>query len=417
MLKRLLSRKSKKTSDKLSYEEARDVLEENDYDKRLELAQRSDTRPEILYYLAEDDSADVRRHIAQNPATPIHADALLTIDEDGEVRSELARKIARLVPGLTAEEQATLHERAVEVLERLAQDQLPKVRAIVAEEIKQSQNVPRHIVRQLAEDVEDIVSTPILEYSPLLGDDDLREIIAAGASEAALVAIARRPTVSEPVSEAVAGTLEIPAVAALLVNPSAQIREDTLDQIIDQAKEVQDLHEPLATRPDLSIRAMKRIAGFVASALVHTMIESSALAEDVAEDILERVRERIAAERVGEDDEKRFAEEALKLHKDERLTDEFVVEAIESNQRELLIQCFALMAELPAKTVREILKSKSGRAVSALAWKAKLKMRTAYDMQTKLALVPAPQLVTPKAGIDYPLDTDEMIWHLSYFSN
>lgn len=417
MLKRLLSRKSKKTSGKLSYEEARHVLEENDYDKRLELARRSDTRPEILYYLAEDDSADVRRHIAQNPATPIHADALLTIDEDGEVRSELARKIARLVPGLTAEEQATLHERAVEVLERLAQDQLPKVRAIVAEEIKQSENVPRHIVRQLAEDVEDIVATPILEYSPLLGDDDLREIIAAGASEAALVAIARRPTVSEPVSEAVAGTLEIPAVAALLVNPSAQIREDTLDQIIDQAKEVQDLHEPLATRPDLSIRAMKRIAGFVASALVHTMIESSALAEDVAEDILERVRERIAAERVGEDDEKRFAEEALKLHKEAQLNDDFVVEAIESNQRELLIQCLALMAELPAKTVREILKSKSGRAVSALAWKARLTMRTAYAMQTKLALVPAPQLVTPKAGIDYPLDTDEMIWHLSYFSN
>ena len=417
MLKRLLSRKSKKTSGKLSYEEARHVLEENDYDKRLELAKRSDTRPEILYYLAEDDSADVRRHIAQNPATPIHADALLTIDEDGEVRSELARKIARLVPGLTAEEQATLHARAVEVLERLARDQLPKVRAIVAEEIKQSENVPRHIVRQLAEDVEDIVATPILEYSPLLGDDDLREIIAAGASEAALVAIARRPTVSEPVSEAVAGTLEIPAVAALLVNPSAQIREDTLDQIIDQAKEVQDLHEPLATRPDLSIRAMKRIAGFVASALVHTMIESSALAEDVAEDILERVRERIAAERVGEDDEKRFAEEALKLHKEAQLNDGFVVEAIESNQRERLIQCLALMAELPAKTVREILKSKSGRAVSALSWKARLTMRTAYAMQTKLALVPAPQLVTPKAGIDYPLDTDEMIWHLSYFSN
>ena len=417
MLKRLLSRKSKKTSGKLSYEQARHVLEENDYDKRLELAKRSDTRPEILYYLAEDDSADVRRHIAQNPATPIHADALLTIDEDGEVRSELARKIARLVPGLTVEEQATLHERAVEVLERLAQDQLPKVRAIVAEEIKQSENVPRHIVRQLDEDVADIVATPILEYSPLLGDDDLREIIAAGASEAALVAIARRPTVSEPVSEAVAGTLEIPAVAALLVNPSAQIREDTLDQIIDQAKEVQDLHEPLATRPDLSIRAMKRIAGFVASALVHTMIESSALAEDVAEDILERVRERIAAERVGEDDEKRFAEEALKLHKEAQLNDDFVIEAIATNQRELLIQCLALMAELPARTVREILKSKSGRAVSALSWKARLTMRTAYAMQTKLALVPAPQLVTPKAGIDYPLDTDEMIWHLSYFSN
>ena len=94
-----------------------------------------------------------------------------------------------------------------------------------------------------------------------------------------------------------------------------------------------------------------------------------------------------------------------------------MVEAIATNQRELLIQCLALMAELPARTVREILKSKSGRAVSALSWKARLTMRTAYAMQTKLALVPAPQLVTPKAGIDYPLDTDEMIWPLSYFSN
>ncbi len=404
-----------KTNDPVSYDKAKNLLEKGSEKQRLNLASHKDTTPEVLYYLADDASAGVRKQIARNPSTPIQADAALVSDEDEEVRGELARKIARLVPGLNPDEQSTLRDSTIEILEKLASDQLPKIRAIIAEEIKKSDAVPKHIVSQLARDIEDIVSAPILEYSPLLNDDDLREIIAAGSSQSALIAIASREGVSGDVSDDLAATLEIPAVAALLTNQSAQIREDTLDQIINQAKKVKDLHRPLAVRGELSVRAMKRISSFVASALVHRMMEKNPLEEEQAEELLDRVRDRLANERLGEKEESVLALKAKEFYSQGRLDDSFIKKQIEKGSREFVLQCLALLADIPVKAVRQVIHSKSGRAVTALSWKAQLKMRTAYEIQTKLALVPNGQLLPAKNGTSYPISEDELEWHLSYF--
>jgi hypothetical protein len=112
------------------------ILQNGSDAERLALAGREDARPEVLYYLAEDKSVDVRRKIANNPTTPVQADAILANDVDEEVRSELARKIGRMIPSLDETEQHDLSDKTLVVLEQLAQDQLPKIRAIIAEEIK-----------------------------------------------------------------------------------------------------------------------------------------------------------------------------------------------------------------------------------------------------------------------------------------
>ena len=399
----------------LTKEQEQHILQSGTHGQRKALAGRHDARPEVLYYLAEDASVEVRKAIAQNPSTPIQAAEKLISDDDEGVREELARKIGRLVPGLAPGEQTALREKAIKVLEALAEDQIPKVRSIIAEEIKTSDQVPKDLIDRLARDVEAIVCGPILQYSPLLNDDDLREIIAAGISAGALKAIAGRANISVDVSADIAATLDVPAIASLLANTNAQIREDTLDQIIDHAKTVEELHAPLALRPQLSIRAMKRIAGFVASALVHAMMDQAALPEAQAEDLLERVRERLSAERVGDDEEAALAARALDYFQKGMLDDKFIREQVEANRRELLLQCLAVMADLPVGTVRQIIHSKSGRAVTALAWKAGLTMRTAYELQTKYALVPTAQLLSAKDGENYPIDDNELDWHLSYF--
>lgn len=399
----------------LSPEEEQKVLKKGSVSERRELAGRKDARPEVLYFLAEDEDASVRREIAANPSTPVQADEKLSQDVDDQVRAELARKIARIVPGLGDGEQKALFDKTIGVLEALAQDQLGKVRALVADEIKASDTVPKSIVDKLARDIEDIVALPILEYSPLLNDDDLREIIAAGSTSARLKAIAGREGVSEAVADDLTATLDIPAIAALLTNDSAQIREDTLDKIIDQAQGVESLHRPLAMRPQLSIRAVKRIATFVASALIHTMIDQSDLNEDDGEEILERVRERIAGEQIGEEEDAALAETAREFMNRGVLNDKFIVSEVEDGHRELVMHCLALMADMSIQVVRKVIYSKSGRAVTALAWRAELKMRTAYELQTKLALVPSAQLLHGKNGDKYPIGDDELEWHLSYF--
>ena len=60
------------------------------------------------------------------------------------------------------------------------------MRQIIAEEIKHATGAPRDVVMRLARDVELIVAAPILEYSPLLTDSELLEVIAAGVVEGGL---------------------------------------------------------------------------------------------------------------------------------------------------------------------------------------------------------------------------------------
>lgn len=406
-----------KIPENLTKQDEETILKQGSENQRLQLAGRANARPEVLYYLADDSSTAVRQAIAKNPTTPIQADDRLTGDVDDDVRMELARKIGRMLPDLSKSEQDALFEKSLAVLKKLADDQLPKVRAIVAQEIKSSDIVPKDLVEKLARDVEGIVAAPVLEYSPLLKEDDLREIIAAGASSDALTAIARRYRVTEPVSEDIAETLDIPAVSALLTNESAAIREDTLDKIITQAQKAEPLHKPLALRPQLSVRAMKRIAGFVASALVHTMMEKSELEEEDAEVILEAVRDRLESERIEDDEIDQMQKLAQDMFDKGLLDDTFMVDQIEANRRELVIQCLSVLADVPTDAVRRVIHSKSGRAVTALAWKAELKMRTAFLLQTKFALVPSAQLLPGKDGDKYPLDDSELDWHLSYFTD
>lgn len=152
----------------MSYEDARAALETHAHNARRYLAGRPDVEPEILYYLANDESVAVRRLVAANPATPQRANKLLASDVDVEVRCEVAQKVGRLVADHSPEMTVRGHALAVEVIERLAHDTVARVRAILAEQIKTSSNVPAHVVQILAHDPELIVRAPILESSPLV---------------------------------------------------------------------------------------------------------------------------------------------------------------------------------------------------------------------------------------------------------
>ena len=235
MLKELLKIFRKPTDDKgddllpLSFDEATEIAQHGDAEKRAQVAERADTQPELLYFLADDDEAAVRRKIAANPNTPRQADRLLAEDGDDQVRCELAAKISRLVPGLSAGETEALQDLTFEILDVLAQDQLPRVREIVAEELKFATDAPIVLIRRLAIDLDLIVSAPILEYSSMLTDDELLEIISANPIDGALDAIGRRDEVSPQVSDAIVSARDDPAVTELLANPSSQIREETLD--------------------------------------------------------------------------------------------------------------------------------------------------------------------------------------------
>ena len=415
MFKNIIQRFLGEPDKKYTYEEARQALvAKNTQDKSL-LAGHKETKPEILYYLARDQSVEIRRKIAINVNTPHQADAILVSDEDMEVRQELARKIARMLPDLSEDEVTKIREQAIEILESLASDQLPQVRRIVSEELKTFDCVPKHIILRLANDDHLEVCAPILEYSPLLSTEDLKEIIAATSVEGALTAIAQRDQVNEEISEAITSSLDIPAVAALLANKNAQIRESTLDAIIDQAREIKKLHRPLVSSTNLSIRAIKRIAGFVASALINQMISSYKLDKDLADELLDRVKDRIKTSEVDKEDLAKIEEQAISFNNQGLLDDVFIENTIKNRQRELFHYCLSQMAKMPVESIRKMLGTKNPRRVVALAWRCDLSMRTAIKIQREISCIPQSKVINAKNGADFPLSRAEMEYDLALY--
>ena len=391
------------------------LLEKRTQTAQNELAGRTDAGDDVLEYLAQEGAPATRRAVAANMAAPAHVNRHLADDIEDDVRAELARKIARLMPDLSKREAKHIQDLTIETLERLAADQVPRVRAVLAEEIKHLDSIPVHIVQALARDVEEIVCVPILEYSPLLSDADLKEIIAEGKVHAVLAAIARRKPLSANISDAVVSSLDIPAVAALLANPDAAIRDRTLDAIIDQAERISVWQDAVCTRADLSRRAIRRLASFVSAALIEMLASRHGVDEETKAHLNRQLRARHDEEGASVSRSDTAAEEVAAAAKAGRLDDQFVESAAEAGKRETIVLSLSKLAKVPDSIARRMLMTRSAKPITALVWRAGLHMRAAFKIQRFVMKLPADELLPARNGAFFPLTEDEMRWHLSYF--
>ena len=399
----------------LSPRHALDVLEMRARETQSYLAQRTDAGDAVLQYLAEHGAPATRAAVAANVAAPPSVNRLLADDDNEDVRVELAIKIARLMPGLDERESAHAVALTIETLEYLASDSATRVRAVLAEEIKHLPNVPRDVVLMLARDLEHIVAAPVLEYSPLLSDADLIEIIACGQVREVLAAVARRRPLSEKVSDTLVQSLDVPAVAALLVNPDAKIRKETLDRVVAEAEEIESWQLPLALRADLSARAVRRIAGFVGAAIIERLAARNDLGQATRTYLNRQLRLRLEEKTDAADAAAAAAASVAKAKAGNRLNGNFVEDAALASQRESVILALAELAQVPAANVRRVLASCRAKPLVALVWRAKLSMRVAFKIQTFVMKLPAHELLPARGGVGFPLTDEEMSWQLSCF--
>ncbi|HVV64415.1 MAG TPA: DUF2336 domain-containing protein [Rhizomicrobium sp.] len=381
-----------------------------------DLASRADAGADMLHYLATHAGAATRAAVAANPAAAAVTNRLLADDEAEDVRAELAVKIARLMPGLSERESSHVFALTIETLECLARDAAVRVRAILAEEIKALDCVPRDIILALARDLHAVVAGPILQYSPLLSDADLIEIIACGQVQEVLTAIARRKPVSSPVADRLVQSLDVPAVAALLVNPDAKIRKETMDRIVEQAEEIQAWHMPLALRADLSARAIRRMGSLVGAGIIERLAARNDLSDTTRIHLNRELRARLAQPDNSMPGAPAPAEAVALAVKENRLDGLFVEQAAQAGSRETVVLALAQLANVTEQTVKKILTAGNAKPIVALVWHAHLSMRVAFKIQTFLMKLPSRDVLPARGGIGFPLSKEEMRWHLTYFN-
>ncbi len=429
MFSKFFSRKGGKRGKAISYEDAKSLAKASNEEERADLAARTDLQPEILYFLAEDSSPKVRGRIAANTAAPRQADLLLAGDTDESVRGSLAEKIVRVAPGLSTAEQDKLRQFTYDALAMLAKDQAVRIRQTLAEALKEVTDAPPEVIRRLAWDVEAAVSTPVLRFSPVLTDQDLIEIIQAKPSPESISAISQRNGVSAQVSDAIVESDDENGIAFLLRNDSAQIREETLDRILDHAVDIDVWHMPLAMRPRLPTAAAVKIARFVAEDILKRMVARNDLNASTLHAVRSVVHKRLGdAEAIFQeeddtphggaigvrvDDDDAF-DWASKLWAEGKLDEETFLHEV-GKSRKKAVAVLAVMADLPIRVVERSLDLKSVKGCVSIAWRAGMKPSTAEIVQTKLAGVSYKSLLRTENG-GYPLEEDEMKWQIDFMT-
>lgn len=424
------SGKGGKEKAQMSYDEAKSLAKDSEEDVRMELAARRDLAPELLYFLAEDPSPKVRQNVAANTAAPRQADMLLVKDTDTKVRESLAGKVARLAPGLDADEQDKLRKMTYEALSLLAKDQAVNVREVLSDALKEVADAPPEVIRRLAWDVEAAVATPVLRFSPVLSDQDLLDIITAKPSDGAVSAISGRSSVSENVSDAIIKSDDENAIGLLLGNHNAMIREQALDRVIDRAVDIDIWHEPLAMRPRLPSSAAVKIARFVAEDILNKMVERSDLSPDIVQSVREVVHKRLGdphavkGEATGDkkkiesgrgvnvDDDEIF-DQATKMWAKGEIDETAVMQTIADGNKRLAQAMIAVMIDFPLKAVIRACEMKSPKGCAALAWKAGLSAKNAEIIQRKLANIKDSEIVRADSGA-YAFSEDDLKWQLEF---
>jgi uncharacterized protein (DUF2336 family) len=381
LLSRLLGR-GKSGQGKIDYDRAKELAATESSSERQALAARQDVEPEILYFLAEDEDVNVRRAIAANNAAPVHVGSLLAKDNDDDVRCNLAQRIGKLAPQLDGAARERVGEIVNEVLEVLARDQLPRVRQLLAEELKGSDVVPVSVIERLERDDEAVVAAPILEFSPILDDETLLDIIQCAPASDSLAAISNRSNLAESVSEAVVATDDEQAVAALLSNQSAQIREETLDALVDQAPSKSSWHKPLVRRPAMSQNSLRRLSEFVASSLLRDLERRRDIDSDAALTIKNEPPETGNDQLDSEEGEERELadEKAKRLYDAGELDEAAIIDALNRGERGFVSEALALMGEIPLLVVSKAVAMNSAKGMTSVAWKAELTMKSAVEL-------------------------------------
>jgi uncharacterized protein (DUF2336 family) len=351
-----------------------------------------------------------------NVAAPDQVDQLLASDHDERVRTLLGRKLASLIPNMTKLQRNELEGQALSTLAGLVEDEAVRVRAAIADVVKEMPSAPRELILRLAHDSALPVSEPVIRLSPLLSAEDLLALLAEPPSLGVAAAVASRPGLPVTVADAIAESADGRLIGILLGNRSAAIREATLDALIARATAQPDWHDPLVRRPSLSARAARALSEIVTTQLLGVLATRGDLDPEVTWELQRRLSERVPKARPARNDP--TLEEAVaranELLTQDRLDEAALLAAAQRGEARLCTAMLALAAGVLPSVVDRAVTLRSAKGIVSLVWKAGFSMRIAGPLQVLLCRVGPSAILRGGEGGNFPLAIDEMRWQLEF---
>ena len=276
--------------------------------------------------------------------------------EDGssQTRVDITNKIAG------AYGTSSLHKNELKVAEQifrlLLRDTELRVRTSLSNHIKSSKVIPRDIIMVLARDIEQ-VSLPVLEYSEVLTDSDLVELVESSKLLSRHLAISKRRQISKLVTTALLRGNNDQVAATLVNNNGADIGDIELQNIIAANSDNEGMLEALGARPRLPAATVEKLLSVVSGSLAERLKEKykalpkGSLVEEAASS---RETETLDIVRDVEDDAE-MDRLVAQMHSSDRLSPSMILGALCQGNFSFFEASLARLSGIPIANARALL--------------------------------------------------------------
>lgn len=181
---------------------------------------------------------------------------------------------------------------ACDIIRMLARDVEVGVRKILAYNLRNSIILPHDIALRLGNDILE-VAAPMLEFSPVITEEDLVTIIKSTTEVAKLIVISRRSDATEIVSEALINHVHEDVIVSLFLNDTAKISQDSLEFAFNNFSNSSKVIGALINRNDLADIAVENILNAISAELRNEFTDQNTIEKKKASTIIHSSQERI----------------------------------------------------------------------------------------------------------------------------
>ncbi|HEY1153183.1 MAG TPA: DUF2336 domain-containing protein [Pseudolabrys sp.] len=217
-------------------------------------------------------------------------------------------------------------------------------------------NAPAGVVRRLAHDDNIAVAGPVLKLSPQLDEPDLK-FIAETKSQAHLLALSGRDSLSEKVSDILVERGDRNVAYSVAANPGAQLSNTAFAQLVARSQDDNALAEKVGSRNDIPPRLFRDLL-IKATDVVQRRLLASARPEtqDEIRAILERVSGEVGA-KIGAAprDYSAALERVRALHADGRLGENELAGYAQAQSYEETIAALSVLCAVPVDVIDRLL--------------------------------------------------------------
>jgi uncharacterized protein (DUF2336 family) len=287
-------------------------------------------------------------------------------------RAEATRSLARaLLLSDMSEDDRVAAEGA---LLMLLDDPSPLVRQAMAEVFSRSADAPAAIMQALSLD-QASVALPVLEYSPLLIDADLVDIIATGNREMQC-AIARRIDLPASVCAAIAEVGTPAAALELIENPYAELAPFSWDRIVERHGHLAAIRESMLVLEDLPAATRLALVAKLSETLAQFVTARNWLSADRAGRIASEARDRCTVNVAARSRGDNMRGLVRHLRATGQLTAGLILRALLSGNLELFDHALVELSALPEARVFALVHDRGGASLNALLTRAGLPQST-----------------------------------------